>query len=393
MIPFEEALQTVLAQRLSLATETVALEDALGRFLAGKVHSPIDAPPFTKSAMDGYAVREDDIREVYRVREVIAAGDSPDASPLEDGEAAKIMTGAPLPPGAGRVIRVEYIEKVGDSIRVTQEDPTLNVIRKGENVRAGEELLAPCRIGPKEIGSLAAAGYSKVDVYRLVTVGVITTGSETAQVGTTLGPAQIFDSNGPQLRAQVGRAGALCRDYGNVVDDPAEVRKVAARAMAECDVVLFTGGVSKGDFDFVPGVLQDLGVSVQFHGVRVKPGRPTLFGTSPQAMVFGLPGNPVSVFVIFEVLVRPLLHAIQHAPSPGIQVRGTVSEAVRRSDAERAEFLPATLGRTSTGVALTPLPYRGSSQINALGNADALILIAAGEKTVEAGRIVDGLLI
>jgi molybdopterin molybdotransferase len=163
--------------------------------------------------------------------------------------------------------------------------------------------------------------------------------------------------------------------------------------LKECDFLLLSGGVSKGDYDYVPEVLERAGVKIHFHGVKVKPGRPTLFGRTDDTLVFGLPGNPVSVFVIFETLVRPLLNRIQGAPPPGIEIRGRLTKPVKRRDTERAEFLPVSLETDEAGVLLTPVRYGGSSHLNALADAEALIGIPAGTARLEAGAIVDARLL
>jgi molybdopterin molybdotransferase len=393
MILFEDALNMTLSETLPIDTEQVPLGDGLGRFLAAPVDSPIDAPPFDKSAMDGYAVRADDDRDSYHLRETIAAGDSPNPEPLGLGEAAKIMTGAPLPAGAGRVIRVEFTELSGDTVRILQKDPYRNIIERGENLKAGDPLLTPCRLGPKEIGCLAAAGFATVTAFRRLRVGVITTGDEIREPGSILGPGEIFNSNGPQLVSQITSAGADPVDYGTVADDRELHRGAIVRGLDECDFLLLTGGVSKGDFDYVPEVLEGAGVLTRFHGVRIKPGRPTLFGRTDNTLVFGLPGNPVSVFVIFEVLVRPLIHRLQGAPDPAKHIRGTLTQQIKRTDVERAEFLPATLAANARGVILTPLRYGGSSHLNALADADALISVPARTEHLEPGDLVDARLL
>jgi len=393
MILFEDALRRTLSETLSIDTERVSLNEADGRFLAVAVSSPIDAPPFDKSAMDGYAVRADDDRETYRLRETIAAGDLPHPEPLGPGDAAKIMTGAPLPGGCGRVIRVEFTKQDGELVHIVQPDPHRNIIMRGENIKAGDPLLTPCRIGPKEIGCLAAAGLADVKVYRRLRVGVITTGDEIREAGATLRPGEIYDSNGPQLVSQIRNAGATPAYYGTVADDREAHRRAIDRGLEECDLLLVTGGVSKGDFDYVPGVLEDAGVSVRYHGVRIKPGRPTLFGRTDQTLVFGLPGNPMSVFVMFEVLVRPLIHQLQGAPDPAVQIRGILTDPIRRKDVERAEFFPAGVSTDDRGVVLTPLRYGGSSHLNALADADALLSIPAGTEQLEAGDQIDARLL
>lgn len=201
MISFDRGVELVLTESIPMTTQQVRLPDAPGQFPAENVASPVDAPPFDKSAMDGYAVRKDDPRNQYRVREIVAAGDAPSARPIDPGEAVQIMTGAALPPDTGKIIRVEFTRRDGDRMTVTEPEPRTNIIKRASNIKAGDPLLAPCRLEAKEIGCLAAAGISQVTVYRPLRIGIITTGNELRPAGTPLRPGEIYDSNGPQLSA------------------------------------------------------------------------------------------------------------------------------------------------------------------------------------------------
>jgi molybdenum cofactor synthesis domain-containing protein len=303
------------------------------------------------------------------------------------------MTGAPLPAGTGKVIRVEFTKLEDGIVRINRPEPYANIIRRAENIAAGDPLLAPGRLGPKEIGCLAAAGIPEVEVYRRIRVGIIVTGNELKPAGSSLRPGEIYDSNGPQLIAQIENAGAEPVPYGIVADDRETHRRAVERGLAECDILLLSGGVSKGDYDYVPEVLTAAGVTIKFHRVRIKPGRPTLFGRDERTLVFGLPGNPVSAFVIFEVLVRPLIHHLQSAPPPGVAIRARLASAIKRKDTDRAEFYPATLSTDESGPSLAPLRYGGSSHLNALAQANALVSIPAGTEQLQAGDLVDARLI
>jgi molybdenum cofactor synthesis domain-containing protein len=388
MISFDEALELVLAESIPMTTQQVMLSEALGRFLAEDVTSPVDAPPFDKSAMDGYAVRYDDERNQYKVREIVAAGDAPPERAIEPGEAVQIMTGAPLPPRTGKIIRVEFTHRQGDVMTVIEPEPYDNIIKRASNIKAGDALLAPCRLKAKEVGCLAAAGIPDITVYRPLRIGIITTGDELRTAGTPLKPGEIYDSNGPQLSAQIVNAGAVPISYGIIEDNHDAHRDAVDRGLKECDVLLLSGGVSKGEFDYVSQTLSDAGVDIIFHGVRVKPGRPTLFGRTPSCLVFGLPGNPVSVFVQFEALVRPLINRLNQAPSPIRPVSGRLTRGLKRRDVDRAEFMPAAIDSGPEGLELTPLKYGGSSHLNALADADALIFVPAGTGTMEEGDLI-----
>jgi molybdopterin molybdotransferase len=380
----DEALRLIEAVNVEPRTEVVPLASALGRALAEQVLAPEDSPPFPKAAMDGFAVSAEDPGPSWRLAATLAAGDAP-VRPLARGECAKIMTGAMLPPGADKVIRVEYTREQDGRVRLLREEPSLNVIRRGENLRKGEPVLGPRLLGPQDIGVLASLGMAEARVAVVPEVGVLTTGSELRNPGEPLGVGQIYNSNGLQTCAQVSAAGARPRYYGIVRDQPAELREAVSRALAECDLVLLSGGVSMGELDYVPGVLRDCGAEILFHKVAIKPGKPTLFARRQGAFVLGLPGNPVSAFVIFEVFVRPLLCrllGLRYAPPV---VRARLAGTVKRRDTERVELLPVRL----EGGEARPLDYHGSSHLNALSAANALLRLEIGVDRLEEGSWAD----
>ena len=279
--------------------EKVSLDQGLGRVLPSALASPIDHPPFDKSAMDGFAFRTTPANGIYRVMEAIAAGEWSDR-PIGEGEVARIMTGAPLPPGAIGVQRIEWtrsVDRDGEGrmlVAFTKPESATNIIRKGENLKAGMELLGPRVLAPQDIGILAAGGISEIEVLRKPRIGIESTGDEIAQAGYFLPPASIYDSNGPQLKAQAEAAGAMARFYWIARDEGEALKRTLALAFEANDVVIVSGGVSMGDFDFVPSVLSSLEVEPLFHSIAMRPGKPTFFGRRGETAVFGLPGNPVS---------------------------------------------------------------------------------------------------
>ena len=379
----KKALEILEGIELFPKTETVPLDAALGRVLAESLPARMDSPPFTKAAMDGYALRGSDRADGFRVVETIAAGDVPGKT-IGDGECSKIMTGAMVPDGADKIVRVEYTSEAGGMMRIEQPEPQENIIRRGENLAAGETLLRPRVLNPQDIGVLASQGYVEIPVGATPLVGIVTTGSELCAAGDTLSSGRIYDSNGPQLRAQVTAAGARIKSYGIVPDEPTSLSDAAGRALKECDVVILSGGVSMGDLDYVPGVLTDLGADILFHRLAIKPGKPTLFARAGNAFAFGLPGNPVSTFVIFEIFVKPFLYRWMGAETRPRIVSGTLTRGVKRSDLERAEYLPARV----EGNEVTPLSYHGSSHLSALREADGLIRVDIGEAVIEKGTVV-----
>ena len=384
MIELDEALAILRAIPVETNAESIRIDDALGRVLAGTVQSPIDSPPFDKSAMDGFALPAGANEAVYRITETIAAG-APSTRAVGQGECARIMTGAMIPPGADRVIRKEFVEERQGTIRLLTPEPGDNVIRKGSSLRAGQTVLGPRVLAPQDIGTLAASGIAMIDAAVPPVTGIICTGGEICAPGTALGPGQIYNSNGPQLRAQLAAMRCPCGPYETVQDSPGALSAALTAALASADVVLLTGGVSAGDFDYVPASLAGLGAEILFHGVAVKPGKPVLCARLGKGFIFGLPGNPVSTFVIFEVFVKPFLYrrmGIEWAPPA---MRCVTAEKISRRLAERTEFLPV---RVHQGM-VRQVAFHGSSHQNALAEADGLIRVEKGVAEIAQGTEID----
>jgi molybdopterin molybdotransferase len=388
MIELDEALAIVTRTPRDSAEAVVPLAEALGRVLARTVASPIDSPPFDKSAMDGFAVAADDDSAEFRILDTVAAGVAPGRT-VRHKECVRIMTGAMLPPGSGRVIRKEYVEEKDGTIRLLRPEQGSNVIRRASNLSRGEPLLEAKVLVPQDIGILAASGLAEVPVAVPPESVILCTGPEIRPPGVPLGPGQIYNSNGPQLAAQLAAMRCPCRQAGTVTDEPAALSRALETALDTCGLLLLTGGVSAGDFDFVPGCLEELGAEILFHGVAVKPGKPTLFARRGGTWIFGLPGNPVSTFVIFEVFVRPFLYRRMGIDWTPRTVRGTLGAPVRRKSTERTEFLPVTVRR---GV-VTPVSFHGSAHLNALGGADGLIRVEKGVAAVARGTEIDARLL
>ena len=384
MIELEEALKIIGRVEPRREEETVSLDAALGRVLAREVRSPLDSPPFAKSAMDGFALRSDDPAASFRIVDLVPAGGFPRRE-IGSGECARIMTGAMLPLGAGRVIRKELVEEKDGVIRVLGPETTDNVIPRGANLRAGDPVLQPKALSAQDIGILAASGFPTVDVIVPPSVGIISTGSEIRSPGVALGPGEIYNSNAAQLVSQLEAMRCPSRFLGMVPDQPGPLSQAIASALQSSELVLLTGGVSAGDFDFVPQCLLGLGADVLFHGVAVKPGKPTLFARLGGRFIFGLPGNPVSTFVIFEVFVKLFLYRWMGLDWKPRVFRARLGARVSRKGTERTEFLPVSAreGR------VVPVAYHGSAHLNALGEADGLIRMEKGIAVLEEGAEVD----
>jgi molybdopterin molybdotransferase len=386
MLEVADARAVVLRACKPLAAAPTPLADALGRVLAEDVRADLDSPPFTKSLMDGYAVRAADGSSL-RLAAVVAAGDPPGAT-VGPGEAVRIFTGAPLPDGADAVVMVEKTEpaepRIGEPVRLTEPvKPGQNVLPRGREMRAGDVVLpAGTAITPAAVGLLAGVGRATVSTVRPPRVAVLATGSELVEADARPGPGQIRNSNGPMLAAQAARAGAVPRYLGIGRDDANILAAMIRDGLENADVLILAGGVSVGAFDLVPGVLRDLGVEAHFHKVRMKPGKPLLFGTTGDKLVFGLPGNPVSSFVCFELFVRPALRAVAGHRDPGPMTTTLPLGEPLSAKNDRPTFHPAKL----EGTAVRPLPWFGSADLRALLTADALLALPPGEVRYEAGQ-------
>lgn len=387
MLAFDDACRIILEQVRCMGSEAVPLDGALGRILAEDVASDMDMPPFDKSAMDGYACRHADLQKKLRMIEVIPAGQSPQKE-IGSGECSKIMTGAAVPSGADCVVPVEITrETVDGHIEITDELSRDNICRQAEDIHQGDTVLEKgARIDPQHIGVLATVGCTNPLVARQPTVGVITTGDEIVEPGETPSAVQIRNSNGHQLCAQVRRAGGLPTYYGIVPDTAEALDAVVKQATEACDVILLSGGVSMGDFDLVPGILKQNGFDLLFEKIALKPGKPTVFGVSDAAYCFGLPGNPVSTFVIFELLVRPFLEQLMGRDPQPYNWSMKLAAPIGKRDTVRDAWVPVAI--TAPGC-VQPIAYHGSAHLNALTKTDGLVCVPRETRELAAGTVVD----
>ncbi len=387
MIQFDEALTIAMESARPVEAERVALTAACGRVLAGDVASDMDMPPFNKSAMDGYACRREDLGDELDVLETIPAGQPP-TKPVGPGQCSKIMTGAEVPEGADCVIMVEFTEEtVAGRVRFTAEKTQNNVCLRGEDVKSGQVVLERgTLVHPEEVAVLATVGCAEPLVARKVRLGIISTGSEIVEPSVRPGPSQIRNSNSYQLLAQAERMCVAPIYYGVAADTRESLHGMIDRALDECDVVMLSGGVSMGEFDLVPEVLRDNGVEILYDKVATKPGRPTTFGKSTRALVFGLPGNPVSTFVLFEVLVKPVLYKMMGHDFQPREFSARLEKTVRQRKIKRVNWIPVVL---TTPGSVCPVEYHGSAHSGALCGAHGLIRIPSGSTEIQAGNDVD----
>jgi len=386
MITFEEAYRIVTESSFRLGKEVVGLADAAGRALVVPVRSDMDMPPWNKSAVDGYAGRHTDLGHELTVLETIAAGTMPEKE-VAPGTCSRIMTGAAVPVGADYVFMIENSEEMPDGrVRFTGRPGNDNIAKAGEDIMKEQTVLRPGRyIRPQDIAVLASVGATQVTVSCRARLGVISTGNELVEPDRVPAGAQIRNSNSSQLMAQIARAGATGKYYGIARDDEESITPLLAKALEENDVVLISGGVSFGDFDLVPQVMHSLGLKIHFDQVAMQPGKPFTFCTGERKAVFGLPGNPVSTFVQFEVMVRAFLDRMagvtEHAPVLQMPIAADYS----RKRAERLSWIPCTI--TAAGEAM-PVEYHGSAHITAFTGAWGVITIPRGQSWIQKGEMV-----
>jgi molybdopterin molybdotransferase len=394
MPPVEEILSLSAAQALvldrahPLTAETVSLAEAAGRFLAEPARALVDLPPFRSSAMDGFALRAADTPGELPVVFRIAAG-APAAAVLEAGQAMGIATGGLVPDGADAVIQHERVVDQDNTIQIGEAVAKgANVRETGRDVSAGAVVAqAGTRLGPAQIGALAAAGVAEVACTRRPRVAVLTTGTELREPGSVLGPGQVYEANGVMLAAQLATAGAEVTRLSSVVDDEDAHRRALETGLG-FDVLVSSGGVSVGPHDLVRRVEAELGVEEVFWRVAVRPGKPVSFGVRNETLVFGLPGNPVSTLVGCELFVRPAVLALQGATDPGPRFSaGRLAETVSRNSG-RDDLLRARSRVTDDGVELSPVTGQESHMIARAAEADALVLVPRGEGELAVGSSV-----
>ncbi|MEV6275554.1 gephyrin-like molybdotransferase Glp [Nocardia sp. NPDC051832] len=381
---YRDSIDQLLRPLAARAVATVPVPQALGRQLATDVSSPVDLPVFRNSAMDGYAVRADSVAVTpvtLPLAGVVAAG-NPGETPLPSGAALKVMTGAPIPPGADCVVPVEHTRSDGDTVTIERGRAAGEFVREaGTDVRAGE-LLVPAGVAltPRHIAALAAVGLAEVPVFEQIRAAIITTGDELVPAGTPLRPGQIYNSNGIALAAALAANGVEVVSVRHSTDDPAEFRELLHAATDSADLVFTSGGVSQGDFEVVKDVLRPLGGT--FGAVAVQPGGPQGLTVFEGVPVLSFPGNPVSTMVSFEVFARPILRQLSGLPA--VELRELALSQTVRSPAGRRQFLRGRI--IPEGV--EPVSGQGSHLVAGMAWADVLIDIPAADTEVPAGTTV-----
>jgi molybdopterin molybdotransferase len=406
LISIDEARRRVLEAVSRLGDEDVPLDLALGRVLAEEVTSAIDVPPFDSSGMDGYALVAGPEAELEVIGEARAG--HPASEAVRPGAALRISTGAAIPEGADAVVPVERTTAVTageghavevpvviqrkvqpERVRVPQTEAGANIRRAGEDIRTGDVVLrAATVLGPAELGVAASVGRASLRCALRPRVAVLVTGDELTPPGEPLERGGIYSSNGFALTAQVERAGAAVARRGTVPDTPEGTREAIRDALDAADVVIVSGGVSVGQHDHVKDALRELGVEEHFWGVRLRPGKPTWFGTRGGTLAFGLPGNPVSAMVTFQLFARPALAALQGAAPDAPRTSAVLAHAVPRNE-RRDEAVRVRLRHTDNGLVAESTGEQGSHMLTSMLGADGLALIQSGEGELAAGERVE----
>jgi len=400
LISIDDARARVLAEAFPLPVETLPLAEVMGRVLGEEIVASHSVPPFDNAGMDGFAVRAVDIVDAtadtpvsLQVLETIPAGHVATRA-LGPEQAAKIMTGAPIPEGADVVVQSEMAEEMDGRVVVFEAAKRgKNIRRAGEDVEAGDRVLGPGSVlGPAEIGLIASLGHPTVQVHQRPRVAVLSTGSELVEVDQSLGPGQIRNSNSYSLRALCQQMGIEPTMLGIVPDDYDATRDLVQKGLGY-DVLLTTGGVSVGQFDFIKDIQDELGVQRKLWGVAMKPGKPLVFGVHDNTLVFGLPGNPVSAMVSFELFVRPaLLRLMGHVNTVRPLYQAIISEDASNPDG-RVYVVRVRAWREDDTWHVSATGAQGSGILRSMVGANGLVFIPGGPRGVKAGEKVDFLLL
>lgn len=394
MISYEQARESVVARVRGilheLAVETLALTQTLGRVLARDILSDRDYPPFHRSIRDGYAVRAVDAVDGASLQVIgeLKAGDAPSLR-VAPGTCVQIMTGAALPEGADAVVMIEHTERHGDTVKLSRTVKTgQHVVRRGSELGAGQIILAAgTRLGFPELAAAAQVGASPIAVVRKPRVAILTTGDEVVDFASAPGPFQIRNSNAVSLAAQLSLLHAEPLLLGNARDTEEDLRAKITAGL-QCDALLLSGGVSAGKYDLVEPVLREFGAEIIFDAVAIRPGKPVVFAICNGKPVFGLPGNPVSTMVTFDLFVRPALELLSGAePQPLPFGEAVLTETVTEKPG-LTHFVPAKLAWPNNTPRVTPVPWQGSGDIVAMTRANCLLVVPPERETIESGERV-----
>lgn len=387
MLEYKDALEIMLSSAIVMPTEKVELHHSLNRILAENVISDMDMPPFNKSAMDGFACRNEDLNNELEVVETIYAGKQPEKQ-IQKNQCYKIMTGAVVPDDADIVFKKEDAEFHPDGkVKCTNPSTGNNICYRGEDVKKGQLVLQQSvLITPRHLPALAGAGVTKPLVFGRPRISVMTTGTELVEPHQKPLPFQIRNSNSAQLIAQLKNM-EIEATYGGIWKDEKDlIRDKMERAFSHHDVVILTGGVSVGDYDFIPEILKELGFEILVSSTAIKPGKPISFARKKDKYCFGLSGNPVSSFVQFELYVKPFLYKMMGHDYKPVILNLPMGVAFHRKIADRINLIPANINQS---MKVVPVEFHGSAHINALSDANFLLEVPKNAKTLNKGDLVN----
>ncbi|HRS54355.1 MAG TPA: molybdopterin molybdotransferase MoeA [Bacteroidales bacterium] len=390
MITLEKALNLTLSYDFNPSFEIEYFLNSYNRVLAQDVVSDIDLPPFDRSAMDGYAFNKKNIDQFCDVVEIIPAGKLPEKT-INDNQCSKIMTGAIIPRGADCVIPVENIEiNSYGKVRCNKPVKSDNICKRGEDVKKGQIVLSKGTIiKHSHIAVMAAVGCINPLLYHKVNVSIASTGDEIIEPYITPDIAKIRNINSYQLVSQIKEIGANVSYVGIIKDDINSIKEQFTKILPVTDVLIFTGGVSMGDFDFIPTLLNEINAKVIYKSIAIQPGRPTVFAKINNKFVFGLPGNPVSSYIICKLIVKPFLLKMMGASDDNInelQFKFPLAVNYERKNSERLAIIPVKI---NSNLEVLPVDYHGSAHINALAKAQAIAFIPIGVKSLKKGEIIN----
>ena len=394
MLSFRDARQLVIRETQSHQTarhtSTIPLLDALGHVLAQEIRADREYPPFHRSTRDGYAVRASEAAQNSTLRCIgeIKAGD-PVLSPLDPGTCIQIMTGAAVPPGADAVVMIEFTRREDDTVTFDRHtQPAQNIVPQGSEARSGDLVLRPgIRLGFAELAIAAQVGAANLLCYEHPHVAILSTGDEIVPITENPGPFHIRNSNSVSLAAQVRLAAGQAISLGHSVDRVDDLSAKIELGLQH-DILVLSGGVSMGKYDLVESVLKSFGAEFFFDAVAIRPGKPTVFGRCRDKLVFGLPGNPVSTMVSFQLFVTPAIDLLSGTtPRPLPLLSATLAQALHEKPG-LAHFLPARLEWPGASPQVHALPWQGSGDIAALNRANCFLVVPADRQDIAAGEIV-----
>jgi molybdopterin molybdotransferase len=386
IITVEKAREIINKSINPIGTEQIDFLKSIKRVLAETIYSDLDFPSFNRSAMDGYACRKADLKRPLTVIEEIPAGQSP-VKKVGEGQCSRIMTGAMVPVGADMVIIQEDVLKLdNEKIQFNGLNSHTNISYKGSDIKEGDKLLdVGLIINPEHLALFAGVGKTKIKVFKKPAVAILTTGSEIIGPDQVPRDGKIRNSNGPQLLGQIQQLGIESTDLGIVNDDFGEIKEKLEDALTNHDLVIISGGVSVGDYDYVPRILRELGFKFLFTHILSKPGKHTILAKKGSRYALGLPGNPVSAFVQFEVIGKSLIYKLMGAEYKPFRFSARLTDNFHRGNSERSEMIPVKINYNGE---VEFLSYHGSAHIQALAYADALMEIPLGVKTINKGDFI-----